>query len=96
MEQLFETTRLLAEVTRVAALEPKDRLQDSWCRALLRQPGARRHLDNLKGLPSNIAQASYVAMVIGCIQGLEESLPAPSPVSALQAGKVRAAAKKLV
>lgn len=95
MEQLFETTRLLAEVTRVAALEPKDRLQDSWCRALLRQQGARRHLENLKGLPSHIAQASYLAMVIGCIQTLDESLPAQSPVSTVKAGRIRAVAKKL-
>ncbi|MBP0633185.1 hypothetical protein [Cupriavidus sp. AcVe19-1a] len=95
MEQLFETTRLLAEVTRVAALQPKDRLQDSWCRALMRQPGARRHLDNLQGLPAHVAQASYVAMVVGCFLSLDDSMPAPLPVSRPKAGRIRAAARKL-
>lgn len=94
MEQLLETTRLFAEVTRVAALKPKDRLQDPWCRALLRQQGARRHLENLKG-PSHLAEVSYLAMVISCIQTLDESLPAPSPVSAVKAGKIRGVAKRL-
>lgn len=97
MEQLLETTRLFTEVTRVAALEPKNRLQDSWCRALLRQQGARRHINNLQGFPSHIAQASYLAMIVSCFRDLDyDSTPAPLPVSAPRASKVRTAAKKLV
>ncbi|MGY2490975.1 hypothetical protein [Cupriavidus sp. CP313] len=95
MEQLLETTRLLAAVKRVAALKPKDRIQDPWCQALMRQPGARRHLAKQDVLPAHIAQVSYVAMVVGSILKLEESMPLPLPVSGHKAGRIRAAAKKL-
>ncbi len=61
----------------------------------MRQPGARRHLDNLQGLPAHIAQANYVAMVVGCFLNLDDSMPAPLPVSGPKAGRIRAAAKKL-
>lgn len=67
MEQLLETAHLFADVERVAALKPKERLQDAWCQALLRQPGARRLLDKHQVLPFQSTQVSYVAMVLGCI-----------------------------
>lgn len=95
MNILTDNEQLLADVQRVSALQPKERLADPWARAILRQPGARRFLSKQHLLPTTTLQVAYVAMVTGCVLNTDATIGASSPVTSQKAEKIRAAARKL-
>lgn len=95
MELTLEESQVISDARRILTLAQKDRLSDQWGMAILSQRGAKRFLAKSIVLPETSRAIAYVTMVARCISDAGNHIEFAAPITAKQADRIQAVARKL-